>query len=79
MKNMKTKILKNFAILSLSLMGLFFIGNNLTQGQIGEISPWPVPNNGRTPKSFGPHKFCCCPGANYCSASIWDCKESLCS
>jgi len=26
---MKTKLLKDFAILSLGLMGLFFIGNNL--------------------------------------------------
>jgi hypothetical protein len=29
MKIMKTKLLKKFAILSLGLMGLFFIGNNV--------------------------------------------------
>jgi hypothetical protein len=29
MKIMKTKLLKNFAILSIALMGLFLIGNNV--------------------------------------------------
>jgi hypothetical protein len=67
---MKTKLLKKFAILSLGLMGLFLIINNVSYGaQELEGHFVPPASNNKKPQSSGPHTTCCIEGTDYCSLS----------
>ena len=67
---MKTKLIKNFAILSIGLFGLMIVGNNVFANEdsleTGEGNKGTLYNN-----SSGT-EFCCCPGTRTCGAAECD-------
>jgi hypothetical protein len=73
MKIMKTKLLKKFAILSLGLMGLFFIGNNLNSTFAQSVDKCPGGTCTFT-YTIGDSCTACCAKADIAECDVWGCK-----
>ena len=74
---MKTKLIKNFAILSIALMGMFVIGNNLKEvyAQSSDLSTIECPGGSCT-YTFSHGETCsaCCIRSDRPVCTVWGCE-----